>query len=304
MSVPPLVIAGYDGREHGRDAIALAAILARELDARVRVVHVYPDFTDAADIDQELREGARRVLAGAPMDVVAGIDSGTDAVQAHSAAHGLQRLAEESGATLLVIGSTHNGVLGRAMTGSVANRLLHGAPCTVAVAPAGYADSSPRVPETIAVAYDGSDESRVALDEAGALASNAGARLLVVTVVEPLEYAWSSAGLAYPVQDIGVPPEAVARRLLDEARAAVTEGVDVETRVCKGLAADSIRAACAEGVDLLVMGSRGYGAVRRVLLGGVSSRVVRDAPCPVLVVPGGREQEQTDRPRESATTTS
>jgi nucleotide-binding universal stress UspA family protein len=39
------------------------------------------------------------------------------------------------------------------------------------------------------------------------------------------------------------------------------------------------------GVDLLVLGSRGFGPVMRLLIGSVSSRVIREAPCPVLVVP-------------------
>ncbi len=39
----------------------------------------------------------------------------------------------------------------------------------------------------------------------------------------------------------------------------------------------------AEGIDLLVLGSRGYGPVMRVLLGSVSGHVFRHAPCPLLV---------------------
>jgi nucleotide-binding universal stress UspA family protein len=55
----------------------------------------------------------------------------------------------------------------------------------------------------------------------------------------------------------------------------------------------------AEGFDLLVSGSRGYGPVRRVLLGGMSDRLMRMAPCPVLIVPRGagapgREPESRD----------
>ncbi len=42
--------------------------------------------------------------------------------------------------------------------------------------------------------------------------------------------------------------------------------------------------ACEEGVDLLVLGSRGYGPMARVLLGSVSRQIVQDAPCPVLAV--------------------
>lgn len=43
--------------------------------------------------------------------------------------------------------------------------------------------------------------------------------------------------------------------------------------------------ACADGVDLLVMGSRSYGPVRTVVLGGASRHIVDHASCPVLVVP-------------------
>jgi nucleotide-binding universal stress UspA family protein len=43
------------------------------------------------------------------------------------------------------------------------------------------------------------------------------------------------------------------------------------------------------GLDLLVIGSRGYGPLRAVLLGAVSGRVIRDAACPVIVVPRGAE---------------
>ena len=41
------------------------------------------------------------------------------------------------------------------------------------------------------------------------------------------------------------------------------------------------------GVDLLVLGSRGFGPVMRLLLGSISARVIREAPCPVMIVLGG-----------------
>jgi nucleotide-binding universal stress UspA family protein len=53
---------------------------------------------------------------------------------------------------------------------------------------------------------------------------------------------------------------------------------------------DALAAASAE-IDLLVCGSRGYGPLRSVLVGGVSDRLTRQAPCPVIVVPRGAVAE-------------
>ncbi len=53
-------------------------------------------------------------------------------------------------------------------------------------------------------------------------------------------------------------------------------------------------AAETEGVDLMIAGSRGYGPHQAVLLGSVSGRLVRDASCPVLVVPRGIETPLED----------
>jgi nucleotide-binding universal stress UspA family protein len=59
----------------------------------------------------------------------------------------------------------------------------------------------------------------------------------------------------------------------------------------------------AQTLDLLVLGSRAYGPVRRVLLGSVSGPLVRQAPCPVLVLPrpGSRESDEQRAGAESAT---
>ncbi|MBJ7348576.1 MAG: universal stress protein, partial [Thermoleophilaceae bacterium] len=48
-------------------------------------------------------------------------------------------------------------------------------------------------------------------------------------------------------------------------------------------------AACESGVDLLVVGSRGYGPVNTVLLGTVTGKLMRQAPCPVMAVPRSAE---------------
>jgi nucleotide-binding universal stress UspA family protein len=71
---------------------------------------------------------------------------------------------------------------------------------------------------------------------------------------------------------------------LDRALEALTPGVDVERDLHVDDPAD-VLLRISEHVDLLVCGSRGYGPLRSVLLGGVSRRLVDEAQCPVLVLP-------------------
>lgn len=71
--------------------------------------------------------------------------------------------------------------------------------------------------------------------------------------------------------------------MLAEARELAGDRVAVEARRLDGAAAPELEKTCAAGVDLLVLGSRGYGPVMRVLLGSVSGHVFRHAPCPLLV---------------------
>ena len=69
-----------------------------------------------------------------------------------------------------MVGSSHRGKLGRVLPGSVGESLLRGAPCAVAVAPRGYAGAEHPAIGLIGVAYDGSEEAKLALGEAERLA--------------------------------------------------------------------------------------------------------------------------------------
>ena len=73
---------------------------------------------------------------------------------------------------------------------------------------------------------------------------------------------------------------------LGEAGAACGDGSEASGRLLDGDAASEFAAASA-ALDLLVLGSRGYGPVRSVLLGSVSRALARSAACPVVVVPRG-----------------
>jgi nucleotide-binding universal stress UspA family protein len=80
---------------------------------------------------------------------------------------------------------------------------------------------------------------------------------------------------------------------LDQAMAAVAEeakraGVEINPIVTEG-AASAVLCEAAEGADLLVVGFRGHGALRSLVLGSVTHDVLHHAPCPVVVIPHEKE---------------
>jgi nucleotide-binding universal stress UspA family protein len=278
-SLSPVVV-GYDGRPQGRDALALGASLARTLDAPLIVAAVYPSEDVVSSLPaEEHRAGADR-LAREGVDELAGVlDARPYPVAGRSPAHGLHELAE--GAAALAVGSSHRGALGRVLAGNVATQLLSGSPCPVAVAPRGLAGEE--VPlRTFGVAFDGSPESWTALQRGAALALAGGGSVRIIPALEPI-----TAPPVSPLEGDRILRERRARCELasEQAVASVSQDVHPEARIVVGDPVRALETEAHEGLDLLVLGSRGFGPLRRVLLGSVSSQLVRLAPCPVLVVP-------------------
>lgn len=136
----------------------------------------------------------------------------------------------------------------------------------------------PRV-ETILLATDLTGASSAATDQAIDLAVRLGARLLVVTVMEPTKGGVARRGVRPETREVHARQ---AQAVVNEAQAA---GVDASFLVWEGDAGDGIvAAAAAEGADLIVVGTHGRSTVGRFLLGSVSDHVVHRAGCPVLVV--------------------
>ena len=138
----------------------------------------------------------------------------------------------------------------------------------------------------ILVALDGSSHARAALVEAVDLAQHANAVMTVMTVV-PDTSSWVSAGYDMPVNADLLRREnaSVYERVLDAALDAVPDDVPF-TRVLKsGDAGPAIVSEARVGDhDLIVMGSRGQGELRSLLLGSVSHHVLHASPVSVLVV--------------------
>jgi nucleotide-binding universal stress UspA family protein len=214
----------------------------------------------------------------------AGTEGEQRAVADLSPARALQQVAEDLGADLIVVGSARHAA-GRLLAGSVAGSTRSGAPCPVAVSPAGYEGS--RL-STVGVAFDGSPESREALILAADLVRARSARLRVVHVVgQPREVVAPMYPLAYAPHEWehhGELEVARARSVMERAVADLGREVEAEGEVVFGHARKEL-ASLSRWLDLLVVGSRGWGPARRVLLGSTSNHLMHHAACPVLVIP-------------------
>jgi nucleotide-binding universal stress UspA family protein len=280
------LIVGVNDREEALDALRLAREIAGfeqgKVIAAAAFIYDYPHlglaFPEArAAFYEKTRKRAEIALGDLEYEHVELQDS---------PAHGIQRLAEDESADLIVVGSTHRGPIGRVLPGSVGEILLSGGPCPVAVAPRGYARGDHSKLGVIGVGYDGFNESKLALTEAVRIARKADADLRIISVAPALTTL--RPGPVAPMRDL-------FRERVEQGIASVPDDVDADGAYAEGDPADEL-AANAGDLDLLVLGSRGYGPLRHVLLGSVANKAIRMAPCPVLVVPRGTE----DRVREHA----
>ncbi len=128
----------------------------------------------------------------------------------------------------------------------------------------------------IVVGVDASPESVAALEWAISMARVTGAEVTAIM-------AWVPA-MAFGYVDVGDWRESQERALIDVVKLAEPDDVTVNVRFVDGSAA-GVLVEASRHADLLVVGSRGRGAVAGLLLGSVSTHCVRHALCPVAVLP-------------------
>jgi nucleotide-binding universal stress UspA family protein len=287
------VLVGVDGRTSGRDAIALAAGLLGP-GGRLTLAHVNggelrPTHAVAPGLVREERAASERLLESERS--AADVDAELVSVVAMGVGAGLHQRAEDLGADLLVVGSCSHGTFGRAMLGDDTRAALNGAPCAVAIAARGYDERGAPLAK-LGVAYNGSPEGRAALDAARELAAASHATIGALEVVSIPSIAYS-----------GIVPESIGEGIdlvLGEATTRMSAIPDVDGKAVYGLAGEEL-AAFSAGVDLLVVGSRGYGPVRRLVLGSTSNYLERHARCSLLVLPrAAGERAAAGEPAEDA----
>ncbi len=284
------IIVGYDPEHGGPDALALSRRLAQALSARRVVVTALPWPSYLADREDLLKmaEAEMAETFTKLRDAEGDPELVTRAIPSGSAALALHATAEDEDATLIVLASSHRGALGRTLAGSVGESLMHGAPCAVAVAPHGYGDGEAPDLRNLAVAYDGSAESRAALEATIALARRHGGEVNVLVVADYPHYGYATAWSVLSAGEIVDAERKHKERMLAEGLAMVPSGIPSSGRVMTGSAGRLLSEVSGE-FDLMLLGSRAYGSLHRTLLGSTSRTVIRSSECPVLVIPRGTD---------------
>ena len=282
------VIVGVDGSQRSVEALALADVLGPALGRPVVIAYVHPYGKLSSLFSENEYETLVRDVAESTFDQIrehlpSVPERRMQLVSEESPAAGLHGLAEREEAALIVIGSSHRSHIGRILVGGTGERLLSGASAPVAVAPAGYTAAGRGI-QTLGCGFDGSQEAQRALAWAAELAQAASAHLRVMSVYEPTLPTSLAVGGGLATGSINDVLRRERQEELAQAVAALDPAIDASEKLLEGDARELLARESGE-LDLLVVGSRGYGPWRAVLLGSVSSALVRSAQSPLVVVP-------------------
>lgn len=279
-----------DGSDQALHAAGLAAKLAKQCDASLLVLNVfdlpaamalyaapYEQVVDAETLVGWASEAQEEVLKRTEEVCVADGAAPTLLNEMGNPVDVVCATAEREQADLIVIGSRGLNTWQVLLMGSISEGVMHQAHCPVLI----VRGAMPAL-HKILLATDGSKHAARATRAAGELAHRLGADLTVLSVFEPRnDYSDLPQGEVHP--------EDLAARVLDTVAHNVSVILDVipapYTILQKqGHPAEVIvRTAIQIHSDLIVTGSRGFGALKGMLMGSVSNRVAHHAPCSLLV---------------------
>jgi nucleotide-binding universal stress UspA family protein len=280
-------VVGFDNSELAHQALGVAAELAGP-EGKLTVVHAYwipPEiryYEFFEDLERGMIRAGREILLPA-REALADADPTADYLAlAGKPAEVLCEIADDRRADAIVVGSRGHG---RLALGSVAYRLLAAAPCPVMVVPVAH-DDRPEAVRRILVAVDGSEDAAAAAAEAESIArENHGSLTFAIAVPDAAQFLPGMPGQPGGYVELRSQIEDECKRLLTEATDSVDPEVAATTRLLRGSAGPAIVEHLDSGdYDLVVVGSRGRGSLKAMLLGSVSHYVSQRSPVPVLVV--------------------
>jgi nucleotide-binding universal stress UspA family protein len=287
--MPEKVLLATDSSKDAILATRAAVDVCEGTGAKLHVVHVWFNIPTARlrpFMQSELKKMGNELLEEAVKGVE---DSGGLVTGAHlvegRAADEILDLAEQIGADLVVIGSRGLGPVGRIALGSVSEAVIHHSRCPVLVLRGGE-DAWP--PERAIFGDDGSEAARAAGDLGASLCGHHGARAQVLRAYPELPEVDAEGRESNP-RIVDDELRRAEKALLERSQELENVlGSRPKTRLVVGDAAASLlEAAEADAPErtLLVVGNRGLGAIGRMRLGSVSTKVVHAAKGPVLVHP-------------------
>jgi nucleotide-binding universal stress UspA family protein len=290
------VVIGLPRDERATAAMHLGTLLARSLGEKVVVCTVVPepwppgfgriDAEYQQFLDREAADALERARDLLPADV-----SGEFEVsRARSTPAGLLEVAHRHQAGMLALGSSIAGVLGRVAFGSVAERLLHSSPLPVALAPRGFRARPESVVSEVTAAFAATEEADELVVAVAGVAARVGARLRIASfAVRPRTPL--TAGIGSRAEDAvlnvwSADVERAQQRVLAEVQR--LPHVPATAPPVIGRGTDWVEAlediGWPEG-SILAVGSSSAGPLERVFLGSRSSKIVRQSPVPVVVLP-------------------
>ena len=294
------ILCPVDFSECSRHALDEAIALAHLFDGRITALHVFPiaiaadpfgglpDFQPFRLTDRHRAHILRQLSTftaseGAePKRISVALREGVD-IHAE-----ILEAADRTKPDVIVMGTHGRSGLQHVMLGSVAEKVLHQASCPVLTVPPRAPDAVPAGPVSFArilCGIDFSECSLSALRYAIALASQAGAHLDVVSVVQliPMYETTGALPLYYPglLDDL----KADIQKRLDAEITTVAGDMKVERFVTAGSPhREIIRVAAERNAELIVLGAFSHGALDHMFFGSTTNHVVRRAGCPVLTV--------------------
>ncbi len=261
------IVVGDDGGPQGEDAVVLGAAIARAMGAGITLLQSYPPFPVSIEghTDRDTQTRSAHAQLAAHRDRHAP-DAHVEVVWDTQPARALSEYAESWHADLVVIGSSHRAPAGRTALGQTGRALIERAPAALGVASRKLHERGLDLAR-VAVGFDSGPESELALRLADEIAAAADAELLLESLVR-------SHG------DLSERDRLDALELGRRAAFGTAARARADARV--GDPGLELRA-LSETVDLMVIGSRRWGALARVVLGGVGETLASDCGSSMLI---------------------
>jgi len=285
----PIDFSGFSDR-----ALAYAMRIAVWADAKLHVLHVVPPLATGTLAAASRELAGRHLQSAVERCRLPGVTVDTELVESTETAARILDAAEACDADLIVTGSHGRRGAERVFLGSVVEALLHKCTRPMLVIPSHLdpAQAEPRAAfSRIVCAVDFSLTSLNALAHALAIAAESQAKLTLLHVIEmPPELEQPPPPPYFDVEPIRAEAEAAG---LTKLRALVPEHArdycTVETAVLEGgVSRQLLRMAASRNADLIVLGVHGRSAFDLAFFGSNSKDVIRQAHCPVLIVPAAR----------------